>query len=183
MSPKASTNESKNVELSEHVHESDTTNESGQKQSNKESPLANESIDRDILELREKVVRHSLVENQADFKVVQETITPTPDKSISELSPYKTRILLLKNYTNSIMSEVRKVQSMDSATERFQAISLIEDQCKHIANLLNKIIPYIVLGILNYKSRAGIDGAVVRGIQRLINMQQGCNSPEVGRGR
>lgn len=149
--PKDYANEGKSVEseLSERVLELDTQNEGDQKgekkQSTHEFPLQSSNIDKDMLELESE--EHHLAIEQPE---------------LTDSNPYKNRILLLKKYTDSIMSEVKRVQSMSSLIERAQTIKLVEDECSHIVNLLKNILAHIVLGnIYESKSRTRANGVVV----------------------
>jgi hypothetical protein len=119
-SPKANTNESKIVESepSEHIRETATHTV--------EPLLVKEDI---------KVQKDDLVKEKSS-----ELAIPAHNKNNS----YKSRILLLRQYTNSIMTEI---QIINSRPEESYKLSLIGDECNYIANLLKKIMPYITLGM------------------------------------
>lgn len=153
ISPKANTSESKNAEseLSEQVRDYETHNIPEQKEELKLSDIefSLPSIDKS----GNKMEQEGLLEKQ-------KLVTP----AVSEDNPYKNRILLLRKYTDSIMSEVKEIEDMSLSGDKAQTLKLIEEECSNIANLLKKIMPHIALGSSYCKGRAGVDGGMVRNI-------------------
>jgi len=89
------------------------------------------------------ISKEDIKDQQDDLveKKSSEIVTPVHNNDNS----YKSRIILLRQYTNSIMTELKNI---GSHVEESYRVSLIRDECSYIANLLKKIIPYIALGIL-----------------------------------
>ena len=120
-------------EVPDQAHELDTNNEGDHKEEKKEEASQKDSsISRPIIDLR--------CEDNQD--VIEGITTLNTD-----VNPYKTRILLLRRYTEVIASEVEKMRTISSLLGKSKELSLIEEECNHIVSLLKKIFPYIALGI------------------------------------
>jgi len=120
-------------EVPDQAHELDTNSEGDHKEEKKqEASQKDSSISIPIIDLR--------CEDNQD--VIEGITTLNADAN-----PYKTRILLLRKYTEVIASEVEKMKSTSSLLEKSRELSLAEEECNHIVSLLKKIFPYIALGI------------------------------------